>query len=251
MSSSNGRADFMSAIRFACASCGQRLEVAEHAEGCAVQCPACKTQLVIPREETGHRPPGGHTGKTCGICQSGISGREVETACPVCQAPYHSECWQENGGCAVYGCSEVPQVEQRASIEIPASYWGQENKPCPACGAMILAAAVRCRICGASFDSAQPEDGAQFQARMERERKIPGMKRTIVLLFVFSVVPLLAPVGALWGILWYPVNYRNVHALPSFFPALCRISLIVSFGQCALFAIMIGLFWLIRGGVDH
>jgi len=44
----------------------------------------------------------------CAICQSAIGEGDVRTACPGCGAPYHAECWAENGGCAVYGCECVP-----------------------------------------------------------------------------------------------------------------------------------------------
>jgi hypothetical protein len=30
--------------------------------------------------------------------------------CPECNVPYHAECWQENNGCAVYGCNSGDQV---------------------------------------------------------------------------------------------------------------------------------------------
>src|SRR5689334_2486971 len=93
----------------------------------------------------------------CPYCLSAFAdGDEVET-CPGCRAGYHRGCWQENGGCAVYGCAHVPAVESRRAIEVPMSYWGQENKPCPSCGQQILAAAVRCRHCGATFASARPQ----------------------------------------------------------------------------------------------
>src|SRR6266850_7273377 len=113
----------------------------------------------------------------CTICQSAIALEEPKTECPGCHAIYHSDCWPENSGCAVYGCSQVPQVEQRKSIEIPVSYWGQENKPCPSCGKEILAAAVRCRHCGTTFESAQPVDAAAFAARARAEARLPALRR--------------------------------------------------------------------------
>src|SRR5512138_2081358 len=92
-------------------------------------------------------------GSLCAICQSSLEPPSELTRCPECQSAYHADCWQENGGCAIYGCAQVPATEGRAALEIPAAYWGQEEKPCPACGRQILAAAVRCRHCGATFAS--------------------------------------------------------------------------------------------------
>jgi tetratricopeptide (TPR) repeat protein len=42
----------------------------------------------------------------CRYCQSNIKVEEDAVLCPECSTPYHSECWAESGGCAVYGCSQ-------------------------------------------------------------------------------------------------------------------------------------------------
>ena len=33
--------------------------------------------------------------------------------CPTCGAPHHEDCWQENGGCAVFGCASAPRADAR------------------------------------------------------------------------------------------------------------------------------------------
>jgi hypothetical protein len=45
--------------------------------------------------------------QTCGICQSAIIPGEATKRCGSCSQMYHSECWNENRGCAAYGCAEV------------------------------------------------------------------------------------------------------------------------------------------------
>jgi hypothetical protein len=40
----------------------------------------------------------------CPYCQTPIAQGEEEVHCPACRTPHHRQCWQENGGCAVYGC---------------------------------------------------------------------------------------------------------------------------------------------------
>jgi hypothetical protein len=228
----------MAGLRFSCPNCGQHLEAPEAAAGCPVACPSCQTQFRVPSASTlpsvVAAAPSGAAGPVCAYCQSILAADEPKTACPACQAEYHAECWQENGGCAIYGCSQVPEIEQRRSIEIPISHWGMENKPCPACGREILAAAVRCRFCGATFSSAQPEDAGTFQERAAFKERQPARQKTIVWLFVFSVVPCLAPIGAVWGLVWYPRNRREVEALPGMFPALCKIGLGVALSQCVV-----------------
>jgi predicted RNA-binding Zn-ribbon protein involved in translation (DUF1610 family) len=184
---------------------------------------------------------------TCAICLSPVSEGDAKAGCPDCKAEYHADCWQENGGCALYGCAQAPQVAQRQSIEIPVSYWGQENKPCPACGQQILAAATRCRHCGTTFASARPEDAAAFQQRTALEQRLPKVKRTVLWLFGISAIPCTAPAGAVWGLVWYPTHRDEVKSLPSLYPALCKIGLGLAIGQTIMFVVMGLLYAAFRG----
>jgi len=45
------------------------------------------------------------TENLCPYCQAPVPGGLPVTNCPVCGTPHHAECWHENGGCAVYGCT--------------------------------------------------------------------------------------------------------------------------------------------------
>jgi len=183
----------------------------------------------------------------CPYCLSSIGDQERTVSCSSCRAVYHEECWVENGGCAVYGCKEVPVVEARRAVEIPVSYWGRENKPCPACHQEILAAALRCRHCGTTFASARPEDAAEFQARAAIGASLPETRRTATWIFVLSVVPFLAPVGAVWGLIWHRANRDSVRALPALYGALGRIGLIVSIALTVAIVVLTGLYIGVRG----
>jgi hypothetical protein len=183
---------------------------------------------------------------TCAFCQSPISPDEPAASCPACHAPYHEDCWKENGGCAVYGCSQTPPAESRRAIDIPASYWGQENKSCPKCGREILAAAVRCRHCGAMFESARPQGADEFQRRTAVQQRLPALRRTVVWLFVVSAIPCGAPVGAVWGLVWYPAHRQDVRELPSLYGALCKIALGLSIGQTVAITLLTALYVAVR-----
>jgi RING finger family protein len=182
----------------------------------------------------------------CAFCQTQLAAGEPREACPDCRAEYHVECWQENGGCAVYGCSKVPAVEPRGSLEIPVSYWGQENKPCPSCGREILAAAVRCRHCGATFTSAQPENREAFRQRADLEQRLPRLQKQIVWIFIACVLPCLAPIGAVLGLIWYANRREELNALPSLYPALCRIGLWIAASQTLILLLMAIFYSLLR-----
>ncbi len=165
---------------------------------------------------------------TCAFCFTSLDGTIDIVACPSCRTGYHPECWQENGGCAVYGCTRMPVVDARQAIEIPHSYWGSENKPCPVCGEQILAAALRCRKCGATFSSAQPEAAGDFQRRARQEERLPGVRRMALLVFFLCIIPLLAPVGALVGLIWYFRNREDIRALPQVYGVMTRLGLVVA-----------------------
>ena len=184
-------------------------------------------------------------GQICAICLSPLAPADDKVMCPACNAIYHSECWNENGGCAVYGCSCVPEVEKRQAIEIPVSYWGQENKKCPNCGREILAAALRCRHCGAVFDSARPQDVEEFQGRVALSERLPAARRTIVVVFIFSVLTCLAPIGAVWGIIWRPMHREELQTLPAIYNALSKIGIGVAVGQTVALVIFMLLYALI------
>lgn len=42
----------------------------------------------------------------CTFCQTPIKNEDEEYFCTSCNSPYHKDCWEENKGCAVYGCGE-------------------------------------------------------------------------------------------------------------------------------------------------
>lgn len=179
----------------------------------------------------------------CPVCQTAIQLGEECGACPECNAVYHSECWQENGGCAIYGCKHVPATEGRKAMEIPVSYWGQEQKPCPVCGQQIQAAALRCRFCGTMFSSAQPVGQEQHKRELGEKLREPKLRRTVLILFVLSVLTFTAPIAAVVNWIWRAYNRDAVSKLPSFFPALSLIGLFIAVGQTVIVAVMAALFF--------
>jgi TM2 domain-containing membrane protein YozV len=54
----------------------------------------------------------------CPYCNSRVdpSGETIEI-CPACDAQHHVECWQENGGCTVYGCTAAPPDEPKLILQ--------------------------------------------------------------------------------------------------------------------------------------
>ena len=46
-------------------------------------------------------------GAACSYCGSDFGELAIE--CPSCETPHHRQCWRENGGCTVYGCTSAPR----------------------------------------------------------------------------------------------------------------------------------------------
>ena len=65
--------------------------------------------LLFPEEMTNDK-------KICGYCQTQIKNAGETILCPGCKTPYHIDCWNENKGCAVYGCNETAIHEAEHSI---------------------------------------------------------------------------------------------------------------------------------------
>lgn len=50
----------------------------------------------------------------CPYCRTEFEDAPQE--CPGCGTPHHSECFAENGGCTVFGCSAAPAAEAKISV---------------------------------------------------------------------------------------------------------------------------------------
>jgi TM2 domain-containing membrane protein YozV len=50
----------------------------------------------------------------CPYCRTELEGPPLE--CPGCGTPHHAECFEENGGCTVFGCSAAPAAEAKISV---------------------------------------------------------------------------------------------------------------------------------------
>lgn len=58
------------------------------------------------------------TEQICPYCRTAISDQDEVNICPACDTPHHFDCWEENRGCTVFGCSEAPPDEEKIDVEI-------------------------------------------------------------------------------------------------------------------------------------
>lgn len=184
--------------------------------------------------------------KLCPYCKTNCTIGEPADFCPSCKTAHHPECWQENHGCAMFGCEQAPDTEKFSEMEIPISYWGKNNKPCPSCGKEIIATAIRCRNCGACFKTARPIDENEYEQQQEIKKQIPPKKKIIVILFVFNMIPVFAPFAAIISLFWFHINKKVILLLPNINQVLIKIGIIVGFTQTIIILLMTVLYSLIR-----
>lgn len=180
---------------------------------------------------------------TCGICMSAIEASDAAASCPGCQSPYHADCWTENGGCAVYGCTHVPKTDGLKPLEIPPAYWGREDKDCPQCGAKIMALAVRCRHCGCEV-VARPEAKASFQQRTERRARAPILRRAAKIFLVMALLPGFALITLTAGTFYYRGNRDEIRRLPGGAEGLYRIAIGTAAAQCGILLFGVVAWWI-------
>jgi len=73
-------------------------------------------------QQTTESPPSRTTTmvlRECGICQSSVYPTEATTTCSSCGLTFHTECWQENLGCAAYGCEQVDALKPKSNEPPP------------------------------------------------------------------------------------------------------------------------------------
>jgi len=224
--------------------CGASYHIDENYLGKSAKCKKCNRILKIQSQEREVilTEDSVLNGASCPICKSPFYHEEAITKCPDCNTAYHRECWEENGGCGIYGCSQVPITEKLTSIEMPASFWGQEDKPCPVCNATIIASAIRCRYCGATFQSARPEDTNEYQEHKAIEQYLPALQKSIIILLIFCIIPFTAPIAAIIGIIWYSSHRKKIKALPRLYSAISNIAIYLGIGQSIFIIIATVLF---------
>ena len=81
---------------------------------------------------------GNYLGKICPYCKTKFIQGDRVIFCPSCEIPHHEECWKENEGCTVFGCSQKVYSEQHTN---PTSV-------CTNCGNALGDGQLFCPKCG-------------------------------------------------------------------------------------------------------
>ena len=96
--------------------------------------------------------------KICPYCQDKIESGDTMVQCSQCGVPHHKECWEENGGCTVYGCKgwalwpglDLPPREERTfePVDLTKMKTREFVLACPMCQARVKKGMSTCEMCG-------------------------------------------------------------------------------------------------------
>lgn len=166
---------------------------------------ALRAYAATPRED----------GKLCAICQTLIGRGEEVGRCPDCGAPFHHECWTENGGCATYGCARMPETVKQEAPPEARSYWGQDEKECPVCAETIKVAAIKCKYCGEMFEDRKPVSQRDYFKRDRPDPELQSGKAIAVATFFFGLLPCTATLTLLVSGLYLAHKQELLKKLPA------------------------------------
>jgi hypothetical protein len=180
-------------------------------------------------------------GMTCPICLSAVEKEQIVHRCPDCDIVHHDECWQEIGGCGTFGCKQAPSVDKSdQSAQAPLTAWG-DTKDCPVCGEKIKSIALRCRYCGAQFDSVDPLSAADLRHQFSARQRTGQLKTIVVMTFGFSLVGCLAPLTLIFALAYLLPRRTEIAKAGPLVSVLAWLSIIIS----SIFCVLMLLFYFI------
>jgi TM2 domain-containing membrane protein YozV len=59
------------------------------------------------------------TALVCPYCRTNIDAGDEPQICGGCGVAHHADCYAENGGCTIFGCSKAPGDEPKVSVSTP------------------------------------------------------------------------------------------------------------------------------------
>lgn len=116
----------------------------------------------------------------CPYCRGAITSDKLKL-CPACGNSHHKECWRENRGCTVYGCSEAPADEEPIRISSADLRTDDLEGPVPRTGGIgrfllwsTIGIAVALLVAGRMnlWPDGNKEDTEQAREEERREREL-------------------------------------------------------------------------------
>lgn len=178
--------------------------------------------------------------KICSICQTSLSSEDSMKVCGHCKSEFHLDCWDENGGCATYGCINSPKAEKINEQFQEQTFWGVETKTCPMCGETIKVSELRCPYCNELFDTIVPITSQEIKDRITKRPQDSRENKGAILIFICGLLGITAPFNLFFGGIWYQQNRKKLKEASPTYNLLAIVGLSVSVIYSLL--IVIGVF---------
>jgi hypothetical protein len=240
----------MSGVNLVTCTCGATLQIPPQAQGKKLRCPQCSRTVAAPPATTPPSPAPSlnaivagpsDVGLTCSICLSAICTGDALHRCVACDQLYHNECWSEVGGCGTFGCKEAPAVDKSAdSPQAPLTAWGDE-KNCPICGETIKSIALKCRYCGATFETADPQSVGDLRRSASQKAELASVQQSVIALFVVALLGLCAPLIVIVSLIYLIPRRAQVAKCGPVYMIMGWTALGLSCCYCLLFFLLIAL----------
>ena len=121
-------------INFRCPECNILHALEDELAGLKAKCENCNNQFIIPNssttEDAGEKKQLSIE-KRCSFCSMDIEDDEGIVICPSCGMMFHEDCWEENFGCATYGCDQVDILKPPPPIITNDDFQNIPNVPPP------------------------------------------------------------------------------------------------------------------------
>ena len=82
---------------------------------------------------------------TCPVCCCEILPEEDRISCPDCGMLYHKDCWEDNKGCAIFGCKSAQCLDVHLNQKTASA---EDAVSCPWCHSSLSPKIVKCPFCG-------------------------------------------------------------------------------------------------------
>ena len=216
--------------------CGVRVRVPEGNPDAVLRCPKCKATLNA--DEPVPATPATGLGVTCPICSTEITDADAVNKCPSCEQAHHGECWDEVGGCSTYGCEHAPEQEKGSEGRRALTAWG-DTKECPRCGEEIKSIALRCRYCGAKFETVDPLSRREYRQGVRDRKDAQSMKTWVIL--CLALTPCLAPITMIVAAAVFLPKRNLIAKAGPIYPVLAYASVVLGGVICLVGALALAL----------
>ena len=153
-----------------CNSCGTEIDISE---GATINfCPGCGSKIKMEQEAAPEQTVA--TNNNCPVCCTTIEQGDDVVVCPDCSMQYHKDCWNDNNGCATYGCKSAgclnpPPMTVDVSMDTPhINPQGGSSIRCPHCNTSLEQGSPFCWSCGKEVNATVVDTNAPLAGPWER-----------------------------------------------------------------------------------